>query len=120
MTSTMEMTSVTKMRRLKGVPSKWPWADGAPIDSSAALLEEAVESPSVDLIAGLIMIGLGDLVGGADEDGLAVPVAAPIWDGAGYNLNTLSQEVLGDLIIGHVFPGLCELMADGRVRQLFG
>ena len=35
------------------------------------------------------------------------------WDEAGYNLNTLSQEVLGDLIAGHVFPGLCSEMHDG-------
>ena len=93
-------------------------ADGAPIDSSAALLEDAVESPSVDLIAGLIMIGLGDLVGGAVEDGACGSIFLPTnlaWDGAGYNLNTLSQEVLGDLIIGHVFPGLCELMTEGGV-----
>jgi hypothetical protein len=93
-------------------------ADGAPLDSSAALLDDALESPSTDLIAGLIMIGLGDLVGGAIEDGQCGSIFLPTdlaWDGAGYNLNTLSQEVLGDLIIGHVFPGLCELMTEGGV-----
>ena len=43
-----------------------------------------------------------------------MPVDAA-WDEAGYNLNVLSQEVLGDLIVGHVFPGLCELMTEGAV-----
>ena len=93
-------------------------ADGAPIDSSAALLGSALESPSDDLIAGLIMIGLGDLVGGSVQENQCGSVFLPVdaaWDIAGYNLNTLSQEVLGDLIVGHIFPGLCEEMTEGGV-----
>ena len=93
-------------------------ADGAPIDSSAALLATALESPSDDLIAGLIMIGLGDLVGGSAQENQCGSVFLPVdaaWDEAGYNLNTLSQEVLGDLIVGHIFPGLCEEMTEGGV-----
>ena len=93
-------------------------ADGAQIDSSAALLGSALESPSDDLAAGLIMLGLGDLVGGAAEDDQCGSVFLPVdaaWDEAGYNLNTLSQELLGDLMVGHVFPGLCDLMAEGGV-----
>ena len=93
-------------------------ADGAPIDSSATLLGSALESPSDDLIAGLIMIGLGDLVGGSAQEDACGSVFLPVdpaWDAAGYNLNTLSQEVLGDLIVGHVFPGLCEELTEGSV-----
>ena len=93
-------------------------ADGAPLDSSATLLGSALESPSDDLIAGLIMIGLGDLVGGSAQEDQCGSVFLPVdlaWDAAGYNLNTLSQEVLGDLIVGHVFPGLCEEMTEGGI-----
>jgi len=90
--------------------------DGAPIDSSAALLGSALESPSDDLIQGLILSGNGDLLipatEGSDCGSVFLPVNAA-WDDAGYNLNTLSQEVLGDLIVGHVFPGLCDLMSEG-------
>ena len=55
-------------------------------------------------------------MGGAVEDGACGSIFCRnlAWDGAGYNLNTLSK-LLGDLIIGHVFPGLCELMTEGGV-----
>ena len=91
-------------------------ADGAPIDSSAALLEDALEDPSDNLIEGLILSGNGDLlvptVEGSDCGSIFLPTDLA-WDEAGYNLNVLSQQVLGDLIVGHVFPGLCEELTEG-------
>jgi len=92
--------------------------DGAAIDSTVALLGDALESPSDDLVQGLILSGNGDVLvpasEGSDCGSIFMPVDAA-WDEAGYNLNVLSQEVLGDLIVGHVFPGLCELMTEGAV-----
>jgi len=91
-------------------------ADGAPIDSSVTLLGTALESPSDNLIEGLILSGNGDLLVPATEGSGCGSVFLPVdaaWDEAGYNLNILSPQVLGDLIVGHVFPGLCELMTEG-------
>ncbi|MBL6645351.1 MAG: T9SS type A sorting domain-containing protein [Flavobacteriales bacterium] len=93
-------------------------ADGAPIDSSVALLNMALENPSDDLIAGLIASGNGDLVvpavAGSDCGSIFLPVD-DAWGEAGYNLNVLSVDVLSDLIVGHVFPGLCETLSEGDV-----
>ena len=91
-------------------------SEGAMIDSSASLLNDAIDNPSDDLVAALIMLGLGDIFGPAVEDEDCGSIFLPsngAWDEAGYNLNTLSQEVLGDLIAGHVFPGLCSEMQEG-------
>ena len=90
--------------------------DGAPIDSSAALLGTALESPSDDLIAGMIASGNGDLLVPATEGSDCGSIFLPVdlaWQEAGYNLNILDVSVLGDLIVGHVFPGLCEELSDG-------
>ncbi len=92
--------------------------DGAAIDSTVALLIDALESPSDFLIEGLILSGNGDLVVPSsletDCGSLFLPVDAA-WGEAGYNLNALSQGVLGDLLVGHIFVGLCELMTEGEV-----
>ena len=93
-------------------------ADGAAVDSSASLLGSALESPSDDLVSALIMVGLGELVVPSAEQTECGSIFLPsnsAWDEAGYNLNTLSQEILGDLIAGHVFPGLCAEMEEGGV-----
>ena len=95
-------------------------ADGAPIDSSTTLLVTALGSPSDDLINALVSMGLGDLVGPNasmnDCGSLFLPVD-DAWDAAGYNLNTLPVDVLGDLIAGHVFVGLCAEMTEGQVIE---
>ena len=36
------------------------------------------------------------------------------WESAGYNLDALSQEVIGDLLAGHVFLGFCDEMQNGQ------
>ena len=35
------------------------------------------------------------------------------WASAGYNLEALSQEVVGDLLAGHVFLGFCDALENG-------
>ncbi|MGB1572667.1 MAG: T9SS type A sorting domain-containing protein, partial [Flavobacteriales bacterium] len=36
------------------------------------------------------------------------------WESAGYNLEALSQEVIGDLLAGHVFLGFCDALQSGE------
>ena len=36
------------------------------------------------------------------------------WASAGYNLQALSQEVIGDLMAGHVFLGFCDALQNGE------
>ena len=36
------------------------------------------------------------------------------WSSAGYNLEALSQEVIGDLLAGHVFLGFCDALQNGE------
>ena len=36
------------------------------------------------------------------------------WASAGYNLEALSQEVIGDLLAGHVFLGFCDALQSGE------
>ncbi len=36
------------------------------------------------------------------------------WASAGYNLEALSQEVIGDLLAGHVFLGFCDALQNGE------
>ena len=43
------------------------------------------------------------------------------WETAGYNLEALSQEVIGDLLAGHVFLGFCDEMQNGdQVTNWYG
>ena len=49
----------------------------------------------------------------ADCGTLFLPTDAA-WASAGYNLDALSQEVIGDLLAGHVFLGFCDELQDGE------
>ncbi|MBL6645741.1 MAG: hypothetical protein ISP55_04760, partial [Flavobacteriales bacterium] len=43
------------------------------------------------------------------------------WSSAGYNLEALSQEVIGDLLAGHVFLGFCDALENGdQITNWYG